>query len=63
MVRFLVSTTEEMHRDMKKWSESKGQTLSGLIRGILWDWMQEQSEAEEGTDKGGQNDRHQRAIP
>lgn len=41
MVRFLISTTEEMWGDLKASAEQRGQTLSGLIRQILWDWAKQ----------------------
>ncbi len=40
MVRFLISTTEEMHTGFKRAADQRGQTLSGLIRQILWDWWE-----------------------
>ena len=45
MVRFLVSVPEELHNALKEQAKAQGQTLSGLIRAILWDWMQKSEEA------------------
>jgi len=39
MVRFLVSTQEEQKKALKEAAEKRGQTLNGLIRQILWDWL------------------------
>lgn len=41
MTRFLISTTEEMRDKLKILAEERGQTLSGLIRQILWDWVKQ----------------------
>ncbi|MEG0693486.1 MAG: hypothetical protein RR444_10465 [Oscillospiraceae bacterium] len=39
MVRFLINVPEETHNDLKKVAKPRGQTLNGLIRQILWDWL------------------------
>lgn len=44
-MRFLVSVTEQMHSRLKAESKRRGQTLTGLIREILWDWLQTQESA------------------
>ncbi len=40
MTRFLISTTEEMQDILKSAADERGQTLNGLIRQILWDWVE-----------------------
>lgn len=40
MVRFLVSIRKEAHDALKEIAKRKGQTLNGLIRDILWDWLE-----------------------
>lgn len=42
MIRFLVSVPDGLHHDLKKAAKRRGQTLSGLVREILWDWMKGQ---------------------
>lgn len=44
MVRYLISTTEELHGALKIAAQSRGQTLTGLIRQILWEWIREQKQ-------------------
>lgn len=44
-MRFLVSMTEDMHDDLKQISRRRGQTLSGLIREIVWQWLNGEKEA------------------
>lgn len=38
-MRFLISVPEELHNALRCESTKRGQTLTGLIRGILWDWL------------------------
>ena len=38
-MRFLISTPDELHRKLKTISRAYGQTLTGLIRDILWSWV------------------------
>ena len=38
MVRFLISVPAELHSKLKAASKKEGQTLTGFIRKILWDW-------------------------
>lgn len=38
MVRFLISIPTELHSKLKEASKKEGQTLTGFIRKILWDW-------------------------
>lgn len=40
MIRFLVSVPVSLHQQLKQAAAAQGQTLSGLIRQILWDWAQ-----------------------
>ncbi len=48
MIRFLVSVPDGLHRGLKRAAKDRGQTLSGLLREILWDWMKEnQSRADD----------------
>ena len=46
MVRFLVNVPDELHKTMKRIARKQGQTLNGLIRQILWDWLKEQEKTE-----------------
>lgn len=39
MTRFLVNIPESFKNELKKQAEQKGETLNGLIRNILWDWL------------------------
>lgn len=41
-MRFLISVPEELHEMLKQRSKSRGQTLSGLIREILWEWVKKE---------------------
>lgn len=41
MVRFLVNVPKELHRCLKEVAMAQGQTLNGLIRQILWDWLKD----------------------
>lgn len=45
MVRFLISLPEGTRETLKKIACSRGQTLNGIIRQILWDWVKEQEKA------------------
>ena len=42
MVRFLVNIPETLRMYLKQTAKTKGQTLNGLIREILWDWADKQ---------------------
>lgn len=42
MIRFLISIPEGLHRRLRDYARSKGQTLNGLVRQILWDWAERQ---------------------
>lgn len=39
MVRFLINIPEDMRNTLKSIARSRGQTLNGLIRQILWEWV------------------------
>jgi len=39
MVRFLINTPEEIHKCLKEAAKEQGQTLNGLVRQILWEWI------------------------
>ena len=40
-MRFLISAPESLHKILKEIAQRKGQTLAGLIREILWDWVKQ----------------------
>lgn len=40
-MRFLISVPDNLHEMLKAESMRRGQTLAGLIREILWAWVQE----------------------
>ena len=40
MVRFLISIPNELKALLKNVARTQGQTLNGLIRQILWDWVE-----------------------
>lgn len=44
MTRFLINLTEELKFILKQEAKNKGQTLNGLIRQILWEWVKTQKE-------------------
>lgn len=44
MVRFLISVPAELHSLLKEASKREGQTLTGYVRKILWDWVQRNEE-------------------
>ena len=41
-MRFLISVPKELHEKLKAASRAQGQTLTGLIRSILWEWIEQQ---------------------
>ena len=45
MIRFLISIPEELRDDLKRLARPMGQTLTGIIRQALWDWVNAQKEA------------------
>lgn len=38
-MRFLVSMPEHLHEELKQISRARGQTLAGLVREIIWQWL------------------------
>ncbi len=42
MVRFLIAIPEVLHNEIKAMAQAKGQTVTGLIRQILWEWKEQQ---------------------
>lgn len=44
MVRFLISTTEELREELKNVADRQGQTLCGLVRQILWEWVKREGQ-------------------
>lgn len=46
MVRFLISVTNDMHNILKRTANQRGQTLCGLIRQILWEWVDSRKQEE-----------------
>ena len=50
MVRFLISITTEMHDILKFSAKQRGQTLCGLIRQILWEWIENRKREERAED-------------
>lgn len=45
MQRFLISLPDELKLFLKEKSNQKGQTLTALIRVILWEWAEKQKAA------------------
>lgn len=43
MIRFLITIPRDLHGELKETAAQRGQTLTGLIRGILWDWISQHS--------------------
>lgn len=44
MVRFLINVPEDLRNLLRTESKKRGQTLTGLIREILWDWVKKNEE-------------------
>lgn len=40
MVRFLINIPVGLHQLLREYAKSQGQTLNGLVRQILWEWME-----------------------
>lgn len=59
-MRFLISAPESLHKDLKEVAQEKGQTLAGLIREILWDWVKQNENKSVG---GEPNARTNNAAP
>lgn len=53
MVRFLISTPETMRNELKEIAKEHGQTLNGLIRQILWEWVENQGKQDKETKYAG----------
>ena len=45
MIRFLINIPDSLHRKLKIEALAKGQTLTGFIRSILWDWVERNEES------------------
>lgn len=43
-MRFLISVPDELHRKLKSVSKRYGKPLTGMIRDILWDWLEGRKE-------------------
>ena len=52
MVRFLISTTDDLRNALKIAADKRGQTLCGLVRQILWEWVK-RTGIEEEREAGG----------
>lgn len=39
MTRFLINIPQALKESLKDAAEAQGQTLNGLIRHILWEWV------------------------
>ena len=48
MVRFLINVPEELRDILKANVKPRGQTLNGLIREILWDWVKKNEQNKAG---------------
>ena len=40
MIRFLISIPEELRNILRTEASVRGQTVTGVIREILWDWVE-----------------------
>ena len=40
LVRFLISISKDLKEELINISKLRGQTLTGLIRQILWEWVE-----------------------
>ena len=45
MIRFLINIPDSLHRKLKIEALAKGQTLTGFIRSIRWDWVERKEES------------------
>lgn len=45
-MRFLINVPETLHERLKQASRRRGQTLTGLIREILWAWVESETSEE-----------------
>mgnify|MGYP003370754380 CR=1 FL=1 len=41
MHQMILRITKETHDSLKEQAKARGQTLTGLIRQILWEWIEE----------------------
>lgn len=41
MKRFLLNVPNDLHQRLSALARKRGQTLNGLVRQILWDWLTE----------------------
>ena len=48
MIRFLIDVPEELRDILKANAKPRGQTLNGLIREILWDWVKKNEQNKAG---------------
>lgn len=44
MIQMILRLRAEMRNDLKNAADARGQTLTGLIRQILWEWLKNQDE-------------------
>lgn len=54
MIRFLINVPEELRDILKANAKPRGQTLNGLIREILWDWVKKNEQNKAGKGEGGE---------
>ncbi len=47
IARYALRVPEEMRKEIAKIAKEQGLTMNGLIKEILWDWIQEQREVGE----------------
>lgn len=50
-MRFLISIPEQLHAKLKAASKCRGQTLTGMIREILWDWDAKETDTTDNTEE------------
>ena len=41
-MRFLLNIPEELKTSLREIAKKRGLTLNGLIRNILWDWLEKE---------------------
>lgn len=54
MVRFLINLPEDLRDDLRTMARPRGQTLNGLIRQILWEWIKKEQYKKEPSGEGGE---------
>ena len=42
-MRFLISVPDQLHAKLKAASKRRGQTLTGMIREVLWSWEERET--------------------